>query len=117
MFSRDALTAEDLSEQLKREVMFVGNPFMDSVLSHSNLKAQQISQASLVLVLFFGGLTTNWTAIRGVIKPAARLATVGVVITAALIGWAGFGLSAANGLGTNPATLPRVLYISSAILI
>ncbi len=78
-------------------------------------QAQQISQASLVLVLFFGGLTTNWTAIRGVIKPAARLATVGVVITAALIGWAGFGLSAANGLGTNPATLPRVLFIGAMV--
>ena len=39
-------------------------------------QAQQISQAALVLVLFFGGLTTNWSAVRGVIKPAARLATV-----------------------------------------
>ena len=36
VFSRDALTAKDLSEQLKREVVFVGNPFMDSVLSPSN---------------------------------------------------------------------------------
>lgn len=35
VFSRDALTALDLSEQLKREVVFVGNPFMDSVLSPS----------------------------------------------------------------------------------
>ena len=36
VFSRDALTPQDLSEQLKREVVFVGNPFMDSVLSPSN---------------------------------------------------------------------------------
>ena len=36
VFSRDAITAQDLSEQLKREVVFVGNPFMDSVLSPSN---------------------------------------------------------------------------------
>jgi CPA1 family monovalent cation:H+ antiporter/cell volume regulation protein A len=78
-------------------------------------QAQQISQAALVLVLFFGGLTTNWSAVRGVIKPAARLATVGVVITAALIGWAGFGLSAASGVGTNPTTLPRVLFIGAMV--
>ncbi len=78
-------------------------------------QAQQISQASLVLVLFFGGLTTNWTAVRGVIKPAARLATVGVVITAALIGWAGFGLSAASGAGPNPAILPQVLFIGAMV--
>ena len=78
-------------------------------------QAHQISQAALVLVLFFGGLTTNWTAVRGVIKPAARLATVGVVITAALIGWAGFGLSAASGVGTNPAILPRVLFVGAMV--
>ena len=78
-------------------------------------QAQQISQASLVLVLFFGGLTTNWTAVRSVITPAARLATVGVLITAALIGWAGFGLSAASGVETNPATLPRVLFIGAMV--
>jgi CPA1 family monovalent cation:H+ antiporter/cell volume regulation protein A len=78
-------------------------------------QAQQISQAALVLVLFFGGLTTNWTAVRSVIKPAARLATVGVLITAALIGWAGFALSAASGVGTNPATLPRVLFIGAMV--
>ena len=36
VFSRDALTATDLSAQLKREVVFVGNPFMDSLLSPSN---------------------------------------------------------------------------------
>ena len=78
-------------------------------------QAQQISQAALVLVLFFGGLTTNWAAVRGVIKPAARLATVGVVITAALIGWAGYGLSAASGVGTNPAMLPRVLFVGAMV--
>ena len=78
-------------------------------------QAQQISQASLVLVLFFGGLTTNWTAVRSVITPAARLATVGVLITAALIGWAGFGLSAASGVEANPATLPRVLFIGAMV--
>ena len=33
VFSRDLLTAEDLSVQLGRPVQFVGNPFMDPVLS------------------------------------------------------------------------------------
>ncbi|WP_028952931.1 lipid-A-disaccharide synthase-related protein [Synechococcus sp. CC9616] len=33
VFSRDQLTADDLSQQLKRSVDFVGNPFMDPVLS------------------------------------------------------------------------------------
>lgn len=33
VFSRDQLTADDLSEQLKRPVDFLGNPFMDPVLT------------------------------------------------------------------------------------
>ena len=33
MFSRDQLTAEDLSHQLHRPVRFLGNPFMDPVLT------------------------------------------------------------------------------------
>ena len=35
VFSRDLLTAEDLSEQLGRPVRFVGNPFMDPVLTEA----------------------------------------------------------------------------------
>ena len=33
VFSRDQLTADDLSQQLRRPVRFLGNPFMDPVLS------------------------------------------------------------------------------------
>ena len=33
VFSRDQLTADDLSEQLARPVQFLGNPFMDPVLT------------------------------------------------------------------------------------
>ena len=33
VYSRDQLTAEDLSRQLQRPVSFLGNPFMDSVLT------------------------------------------------------------------------------------
>ena len=48
-------------------------------------QAQQITEAALVLVLFFGGLTTNWSQVKGVIRPAARLATLGVVFTSVLL--------------------------------
>ena len=33
IFTRDQLTSRDLSNQLKRSVLFLGNPFMDSALS------------------------------------------------------------------------------------
>jgi CPA1 family monovalent cation:H+ antiporter/cell volume regulation protein A len=48
-------------------------------------QADQISQLALVLVLFFGGLTSNWQELRGVLRPALRLATLGSLLTAALV--------------------------------
>jgi CPA1 family monovalent cation:H+ antiporter/cell volume regulation protein A len=50
-------------------------------LSH----ADQIAQMALVLVLFFGGLTTNWRELRPVLQPALRLATLGSLLTALLL--------------------------------
>ena len=43
IFSRDQLTADDLSEQLARPVQFLGNPFMDAVLTATQplARAQQ----------------------------------------------------------------------------
>jgi CPA1 family monovalent cation:H+ antiporter/cell volume regulation protein A len=56
---------------------------------HSQLlslpQANQISQLALVLVLFFGGLTSNWSELRGVLRPALRLATIGSLLTALLV--------------------------------
>jgi CPA1 family monovalent cation:H+ antiporter/cell volume regulation protein A len=48
-------------------------------------QADQISQLALVLVLFFGGLTSNWQEVRGVLRPALRLATLGSLLTAGLV--------------------------------
>ncbi|MFZ9230157.1 MAG: cation:proton antiporter [Prochlorococcaceae cyanobacterium] len=47
--------------------------------------ADQIAQVALVLVLFFGGLTTNWREMRAVLVPAGRLATLGSGLTALLM--------------------------------
>ncbi|MEX1317565.1 MAG: cation:proton antiporter [Synechococcaceae cyanobacterium] len=47
--------------------------------------ADQIAQVALVLVLFFGGLTTNWRELRPVLRPALRLATLGSLFTALLL--------------------------------
>ena len=77
--------------------------------------AQQITQAALVLVLFFGGLTTNWSEVRGVIKPAARLATIGVLITAALITAVGIGFDLARGGEALTQMVPRNLFIGAMV--
>ena len=77
--------------------------------------AQQITQSALVLVLFFGGLTTNWSEVRGVIRPAARLATIGVLITAALITAVGIGFDLARGGAALTQIVPRNLFIGAMV--
>jgi potassium/hydrogen antiporter len=56
----------------------------------------RLGTVALVLILFDGGLNTPLSAVRAAIRPAAVLATVGVVATAALVGLAArllFGFS------------------------
>ena len=77
--------------------------------------AQQITEAALVLVLFFGGLTTNWQSVRGVIKPAGRLATVGVLMTAALITMVALGFGLAQGERSMVALLPQCLFVGAMV--
>ena len=78
-------------------------------------QAKQITEAALVLVLFFGGLTTNWQQVRGVIRPAARLATIGVLITAALITLVVFGFGLAQGTESSSVLLPRSLFVGAMV--
>ncbi|HLP17831.1 MAG TPA: potassium/proton antiporter [Bacteroidota bacterium] len=48
--------------------------------------AQSIGVVALVIILFAGGLDTQWEAVRPVVWQAASLATLGVLITAVSIG-------------------------------
>jgi len=49
-------------------------------------RARQVGVVGLVLILFEGGLQTSWRRLRAVAVPAAMLSTVGVVVTALLVG-------------------------------
>ena len=48
--------------------------------------ARQVGIVGLALILFEGGLQTSWRRLRAVAAPAAMLSTVGVVVTALLVG-------------------------------
>jgi cell volume regulation protein A len=55
--------------------------FDDPVLS------QAIGIIALIFILFSGGLETNWTSVKKVVAPGALLATAGVFLTAAILGF------------------------------
>lgn len=48
--------------------------------------AQFIGIVSLNFILFSGGLDTSWTAIRPILRPGIVLSTLGVVLTATIMG-------------------------------
>lgn len=77
--------------------------------------AEQITQAALVLVLFFGGLTTNWAQMRSVIKPALRLATFGALLTALLLTALMLALGMAEGNSLWLVLFPQALFVGSIL--
>jgi cell volume regulation protein A len=48
--------------------------------------AYLIGSAALALILFDGGITTKWQEVRRLVLPSALLATLGVAITAGIVG-------------------------------
>jgi len=77
-------------------------------------QADQIAQLALVLVLFFGGLTTNWKAMRPVLAPAGRLATLGSGLTALLMMVVVLLLGAIPGVEVNP-TAAMALFVGAML--
>lgn len=67
-------------------------------ISFNNFElAQAIGMASLIFILFSGGLDTDWRDVRRVAAPALVLASLGVVISAAVV-----AISAVALLGVTP---------------
>ena len=80
----------------------------------SLVRANNITQAALVLVLFFGGLTSNWSRMKAVVQSAARLATAGVLITAGLISLFVIGMLQLEGRW-DPGLTAKVLFIGAML--
>lgn len=76
--------------------------------------ADAIAQVALVLVLFFGGLTSNWGQLRSVLRPAARLATLGSLVTALIIAAAVLGVGALPVTAVHPG-LPVALFVGAMV--
>src|SRR5215203_215004 len=54
--------------------------------------ARTVGTIGLAAILFEGGLSTSWRRLRQVAVPAALLSTIGVAVTAAVVGGAAYAL-------------------------
>jgi len=66
--------------------MLAGSEGFGGIYFNDPSLAQSIGIISLVFILFSGGLDTNWSESKQVLKPAFILATAGVLVTAVIIG-------------------------------
>ena len=68
--------------------MLAGEAGIGGIAFDNAKAAHALGTLALALILFDGGLQTPVAAIREVWKPSALLATVGVLVTALVTGWA-----------------------------
>ena len=66
--------------------MAIGSDGLNWIYFDDHQLAQSLGIVALAYILFSGGLDTNWKKIRPVLNPALSLATLGVLISAAVIG-------------------------------
>ncbi|WP_079709248.1 potassium/proton antiporter [Paraliobacillus ryukyuensis] len=65
--------------------MLIGSDALGIVYFNNAWMAQIIGVFALIIILFEGGLQTDWPTLRPIIKPALSLATLGVFITTLLV--------------------------------
>jgi len=66
--------------------MLVGSEGLGGIYFDDAFLAQSISIVALVLILFAGGLDTEWDEVQRVLREGLLLATLGVFVTALVVG-------------------------------
>jgi cell volume regulation protein A len=66
--------------------MLAGSEGLGGIEFSNAALAQSIGTIALIFILFSGGLDTDWKEVRPVVKQAFTLATLGVLITAVVLG-------------------------------
>ena len=95
-----SVAAARLSERLRLPAlvlflilgMLAGSDGPGGIVFDSLESAQTVGTVALVLILFAGGLDTEWATVRPVLAPGLLLSTVGVLITALIVGTAAWWL-------------------------
>jgi cell volume regulation protein A len=66
--------------------MLAGSEGVGGIYFNDPRLAQYIGVVALVCILFAGGLETEWKSVRPVVRQGIALSTIGVLLTAALLG-------------------------------
>lgn len=66
--------------------MLAGSEGPGGIYFDDSKLAQNIGITALIIILFSGGMDTKWSHVKSVVAPALSLATIGVIITAGLVG-------------------------------
>lgn len=67
--------------------MLAGSDGIGGIYFDDARVAQAVGSVALVLILFSGGLDTDWKQVRGVLREGLTLATLGVLLTAVVTGF------------------------------
>lgn len=67
--------------------MLAGSEGIGKIYFNDPWLAKSLGVLALVFILYSGGLSTSWKDIRHIVAPSVALATVGVLLTAVLVGW------------------------------
>jgi cell volume regulation protein A len=67
--------------------MLAGSEGIGGIYFDDAALAQRLGVVALVFILFAGGLETDWSFVRGAVRRAGSLATLGVLITSLSVGW------------------------------
>ncbi|ALX49646.1 potassium/proton antiporter [Lentibacillus amyloliquefaciens] len=81
--------------------LFVGMILNEFIYFENVELTQLVGIMALIIILFEGGTQTKWNNMRQVVAPASVLATVGVLITSVIIGFAAYyilGLTMLEGM-------------------
>ncbi|UTR12571.1 potassium/proton antiporter [Evansella sp. LMS18] len=70
--------------------MLIGSDGLGLVYFDNAYIAQIIGIFALVIILFEGGLQTKYSTVKAVIVPSVSLATLGVLLTSAIVGWSAY---------------------------
>lgn len=98
--------------------MIAGSEGIGGIEFDSPEIAQAVGTTALLIILFAGGLDTNWSAVRPVVGPGLVLSTVGVLSTTLLLGaftWFMLGSYSSFDIGTRGITWIEAMLLAAIV--